>query len=56
MDKRAAIAKKVVDLGDQFRPAMRTGWLAYIKKTYSAYAVQHGPAIGQGGLVVRDDE
>ncbi len=55
MDKRAAaIAKKVDDLGDQFSPAMRTGWLAYIKKTYSAYAVQHGP--GQGELVVGDDE
>ncbi len=45
MDKRAAIAKKVDDLGDQFRLAMRTGWLAYIKKTYSADAVQHGPAL-----------
>ncbi len=51
MDKRAAIAKKVDGLGDQFRPAMRTGWLAYIKKTYSADAVQHGPALGQGELV-----
>jgi hypothetical protein len=40
----------------QFRPAMRTGWLAYIKKTYSADAVQHGPALGQGELVVGDDE
>jgi hypothetical protein len=29
-DKRAAIAKTVDDLGDQFRPAMRAGWLAYI--------------------------
>jgi hypothetical protein len=56
VDKRAAIAKKVDDLGDQFRPAMRTGWLAYIKKTYSADAVQHGPALGQGELVVGDDE
>ncbi len=28
MDKRAAIAKKVDDLGDQFRLAMQTdGWL-----------------------------
>ncbi len=25
VDKRTAIAKKVDDLGDQFRPAMRTG-------------------------------
>jgi hypothetical protein len=48
MDKRAAIAKKVDNLGDQFRLAMQTGWLAYIKKTYSADTVQHGPALGQG--------
>jgi hypothetical protein len=56
VDKRAAIAKKVDDLGDQFRPAMRMGWLAYIKKTNSADAVQHGPALGQGESVVGDDE
>ncbi len=56
VDKRAVIAKKVDDLGDQFSPAMRTGWLANIKKTYSADAVQHGPALGQGELVVGDDE
>jgi hypothetical protein len=34
---------------------MLTGWLAYIKKTYSADAVQHGPALGQGESVVEDD-
>jgi hypothetical protein len=55
-DKRAAIAKNVVDFGDQFGTAMRTGWLAYFKKTYSADAVQHGPALGQGELVVGDNE
>ena len=31
-------------------------WLAYIKKTYSADAVQHGPTLGQRELVVGDDE
>ncbi len=56
VDKRAAIAKNVDDLGNQSRPAMRTGWLAYIKKKYSADAVLHGPALGQGELVVEDDE
>ncbi len=50
------IAKGVDDLGDQFRPAMRTGWLNYIRKTYSADAVQHGPALGRGELVVEDNE
>jgi hypothetical protein len=44
VDKRAVIAKRVDDLGHHFRLAMRTGWLAYIKKIYSAEAVQHGPA------------
>jgi hypothetical protein len=56
VDKRSAIAKRVDNHGDLFRQAMRTGWLAYIKKTYSADAVQHGPALGQGELVVGDDE
>ena len=58
MGKRAAIAKRDDNLGDQFRPAMQTGWLAYVKKTYSADAVQvqHSPALGQGGSVVEDDE
>ncbi len=56
VDKRAAIAKMVDNLGDQFSLAMRMGWLADIKETYSAYAVQHGPALGQGESVVEDDE
>ncbi len=33
-DKRAAIAETVDDLGDQFRPAMRAGWLSYIRQAY----------------------
>ena len=33
-DKRAAIAKTVDDLGDQSRPAMRAGWLSYIRQAY----------------------
>jgi hypothetical protein len=49
-------AKMVDNLGDLFSPAMRTGWLAYIKKTYSADTVPHGPVLGQGELVVEDDE
>ncbi len=56
VDERAAIAKRADNLRDQFRPAMRTGWLGYIKKTYSADAVQHAPALGQGESVVEDDE
>ena len=55
-DKRAAFAKKVEDLGDQFRPAMRAGWLAYITKTYPKNAVSAGPALGEGELVVADED
>lgn len=55
VDKRAAIAKRVDDLGDQFRPAMRRGWLAYIKKTYAADVDDYDAAMGQGELVLPDD-
>jgi hypothetical protein len=58
VDNSAAIQvdKRVDNLGDQLRPAMRTGWLTYIMKTYSADAVQQGHALEQGELVVGDDE
>ena len=56
VEKRAAIAKQVDDLGDQFRPAMRKGWLDYIQKTYVADADDYVAAIGQGDLVVPDDD
>ncbi len=55
-DKQAEIAKKVDDLGNQFRPAMRAGWLAYTTKTYIKEAFRTGPALGQDALVVADDD
>ena len=55
-NKRAAIAKQVDDMGDRFRPAMRKGWLAYITKTYAADTAVHTVSIGQGALVVADDD
>ena len=55
-NKRAAIAKRVDDLGDEFGPAMRRGWLAYIRKTYAAASSVHTVAIGQGELILPDDE
>ncbi len=58
-NKRAAIAKRVEsvdDLGDEFRPAMRRGWLAYIRKTYAAASSVHTVAIGQGEMILPDDE
>ena len=55
VEKRAAIAKQVDDLGDQFRPAMRKGWLSYIQKTYAVDDDDCDAATGQGELVVPDD-
>ena len=54
-DKRAAIAKTVDDLGDEFRPAMRAGWLSYIRQAYPETAdPAAGPPVGQGTLVLAD--
>ena len=56
-DKRsAAIAKTVDDVGDQFRPAMRTRWLAYIKKAYGEVAPSAASCEDQGTLVVEDND
>ncbi len=49
------IAQSVDNLGDQFRPAMCTGWLKYIRNAYQdGGAVVGGPAVGEGPLVVPD--
>ncbi len=54
-DKRAAIAQNFDAVGDQFRPALRAGWLKYISNTYpDGGAVLAGPAVGEGTLVVAD--
>ncbi len=50
---QAQIAKKVDDLDNQFRPAMRAG---YIKRTFKKKAVRAGPALGQAALVEEDDK
>ncbi len=42
-------------MGDQFRLAMRAGWLAYTMRTYEKDAVSTCPALGQAALVVVDD-
>ncbi len=55
VDKRAAIAKKFDDLGDQFR-LIRTGWLAYIAKTYWIQDISTETALGQDALIVPDDD
>ncbi len=55
-DKRIAIAERVDNLGDQLRPAMRAGWLAYITRNYPKDAASAGPVLGEEELVVADDD
>ncbi len=54
--RRSAIAKTVDDLGDQFRLAMRTRWLAYVKKAYGEVAPVAASCEDQGTLVVENDD
>ena len=54
-EKRDAIAMTVNSLGDEFKPAMRAGWLAYIRKTYPDGAAAAVDAIREGTLVLDDD-
>ena len=54
-EKRALIAQTVDNLGDQFRPAMRTGWLSYLRRAYAEHVpVGAGPAVGEAVLVLPD--
>lgn len=54
-EKRALIAQTVDNLGDQFRPAMRTGWLAYLRRAYAEdHPVGAGPVVGEAVLVLPD--
>ena len=52
LDKRAAIAQTVDELGDNFKPAMRAGWMAYIRKAYPDGSASGRIAVGQGQLVI----
>ena len=52
LDKRAGIAQTVERLGDEFKPAMRTGWMAYIRKVYPDGPAAGGHAIGQEQLIL----
>ena len=51
-DKRAAIAQTVDELGDNFKPAVRAGWMAYIRKSYPNGSASGRIALGQGQLVI----
>ena len=43
-------------LGDQFRPTMCAGWLAYIKNAYPDGVAFVTQSVGQGTLVVNDED
>jgi hypothetical protein len=54
-DKRTLIAQSVDNLGDQFRPAMRAGWLSYIRRAYPDDSGEDaGPVVGEDMLIVPD--
>ena len=54
-DKRKSIAQNLDNLGDEFRPDMRAGWLAYIRSVYGAEgAPDVGVLEGEDTLVVAD--
>ena len=46
LDKRAAIAQTVDELCDNFKPAMRAGWMAYIRKAYPVGSASGRIAVG----------
>jgi hypothetical protein len=52
LDKREAIAQTVDELGDNFKPAVRAGWMAYISKAYPDGLASGRIALGQGQLVI----
>ena len=52
LDKRTAIAQTVNALGDEFKPAMRAGWMAFIRKAYPDGSASGRIAVGQGQLVI----
>ena len=54
LDKREAIAQTVDALGDEFKPAMRAGWMSYIRKVYPDGPADGGHAIGQDPLILDD--
>ncbi len=53
-EKRAAIAETIDALGDRFKPELRTGWLAYIRETYSDGPVAQAATVGEETLVLDD--
>ena len=54
-EKRTSIVQSVDNLGDQFRPAIRAGWLSYIRRVYPHDgAPDAGLVVGEGTFVVQE--
>ena len=56
LNKKKSIAETIENLGNEFRPAMRVGWLSYIRRVYRG---EEGAAnvdliTGENTLVVDD--
>ncbi len=47
-------ARTIDALGDRFKPELRTGWLAYIRETYSDGPVAPDANVGEETLVLDD--
>ena len=52
LDKRVGISQTIDALGEEFKPAMRAGWMAYIRKAYPDGPADGGLAIGQDPLIL----
>ncbi len=53
-EKRAAIAATIDQLGDKYKPELRAGWLAYIRKTYPDGPAAASDIVGKDALVLDD--
>ncbi len=53
-EKRAAIAATIDLLGDEFKPELRAGWLAYIRETYPDGPAAASDILGEDALVLDD--
>jgi hypothetical protein len=54
LEKRATIAASIDGLGDKFKPALQSAWLAYIRETYPDGPVAEPDIMGDGTLEIDD--
>ena len=58
LNKKKSIAETIENLGNEFRPAMRVGWLSYIRRVYRGDSEEGAANVdlitGENTLVVDD--